>query len=235
MFYSGAGALFLMMLAIGFREFILHGHGQGGRIIDPGILTLVTVHGMAIIAWYALFFIQALLVAAKRRKIHMTLGWAAVAIGLAIAITGPLVAIQSVRINATGFLFFGMLYSRFLLGMLTEIALFTGFVTAGLLTRKKPRVHRALMLLGSLSLLAGTTVRMDFLYPIFGQVGWVGVYALVFCIGAGLLLIRFAMTRTLDRTFACGYAVLVAMLIVSDTLSATHAWDQLAAAILRNI
>ncbi|HEX3374444.1 MAG TPA: hypothetical protein VHS13_09565 [Edaphobacter sp.] len=233
MFYSGAGALFLMMLAIGFREFILHGHGQGGRIIDPGILALVTVHGMAIIAWYALFFIQALLVAAKRRKVHMTLGWAAVAIGLAIAITGPLVAIRSVRITPPAFLFFGMLYSRFMLGMLTEIALFTGFVTGGLLTRKKPRVHRALMLLASLSLLAATTVRMEFLYPIFGKAGWVGLYAPVFCVGAGLLLIRFAMTRTLDRTFACGYAVLVAMLIVSDTLSATHAWDQLAAAILR--
>jgi hypothetical protein len=233
LFYSAAGALFLLVMSIGFRQFILHGHGHGGRIIDPGILALVTAHGLAIAAWYTLYFVQALLITVRQRKLHMTLGWGAVAVGLTIAVTGPLVAIQSVQITPPQFHFFGMLYSRFLLGMLTEIALFTGFVTAGLMMRKKPRIHRAYMTLASLSLLAGATVRMDFLYPVFGATGWVGLYAPIFCLGAILLMMRLALTRTLDRTFAYGYVVLVIALIASESLGATHVWDQLAAAILR--
>jgi hypothetical protein len=233
LFYSSAGALFLLMMAVGFREFILHGHGQGGRLIDPGILPIVIAHGLAIATWYTLYFVQALLITLRRRKLHMTLGWAAVAVGLTIAVTGPLVAVRSVQVTPPEFHFFGMLYSRFLLGMLTEVTLFTGFVTAGLITRKKPRVHRALMTLASLALLAGSTVRMPFLYPLFGTTGWVGLYAPVFCIGAALLLIRLALTRTLDRTFAYGYCILVVALICTDVLGATRTWDQLAAAMLR--
>lgn len=233
LFYSAAGALFLLIMATGFRQFILHGHGHSGRIIDPAIILLVTAHGLAIAAWYTLYFVQALLITARRRKVHMTLGWSAVAIGLIIAVTGPMVAIRSVRITPPNFHFFGMLYSRFLLGMLTEIALFTSFVTAGLLTRRKPKVHRAYMTLASLSLLAGATVRIDFLFPIFGAAGWVGLYAPVFCVGAVLLLLRLLLTRTVDTTFAYGYCVLVVALICTDTLGATRTWDQLAAAILR--
>jgi len=233
LFYSGAGALFLLMMGIGFREFILHGHGQAGRVISPAMLALVTVHGLAIAAWYALYFVQAMLITVRQRKVHMTLGWGAVVVGIAIAITGPLVAIRSVRMAPPQLQFFGMLYSRFLLGMLMEIALFTGFVTAGLLMRRKPRVHRALMTLACLALLAAATVRMDFLYPVFGRAGWVGLYAPIFCLGAVLLLLQVALTRSLERTFAYGYALLVASLVASQSLGATHAWDQLAAVILR--
>ena len=229
---AAGSALFLLMMVVGFHPFITAGRGQGGRVIAPPIFRLVSLHGMAIASWYVLFFVQSMLITLRKRKLHMTLGWAAVAIGLTIAITGPLVAIRSVQITPPDFLFFGMLYSRFLLGMLTEIALFTGFVTAGLLLRKKPKVHRALMTLASLSILAGATVRMDFLYPLFGHTGWVGLYAPVFCVGLALLLFRFAMTRTLDRGFAGGYAIFVIALIAADKLSATGAWDHLASGIL---
>jgi hypothetical protein len=44
--------------------------------------------------------------------------------------------------------------------MLIEVALFTAFVLAGVLLRKRPKVHKAMMLLASLSILAGATVRM---------------------------------------------------------------------------
>ncbi|HKO19076.1 MAG TPA: hypothetical protein VJU82_09335, partial [Acidobacteriaceae bacterium] len=99
LFYSAAGALFLLTMSIGFRQFILHGHGQGGRVISPEIVALVTVHGLAIAAWYTLYFVQAVLITVRQRKLHMTLGWGAVAIGLTIAVTGPLVAIRSVQIT----------------------------------------------------------------------------------------------------------------------------------------
>jgi hypothetical protein len=156
-----------------------------------------------------------------------------VAIALAIAVTGPWVAIRSVQITPPEFHFVGLQYSRFLLVMLTEVALYTAFVAIGILNRKKPRIHRAAMLLASLSLLAGATVRMPFLHPVFGATGWVGLFGPVFCLGAVLLLIRCALNRSLDRWFAIGYAPWVILFIASERLALTETWSTAAATILK--
>lgn len=114
-----------------------------------------------------------------------------------------------------------MQYSRFLLVMLTEIALFTAFVTIGIFARTKPRIHRSAMVLASLCLLAGATARMSFLHLAFGATGWIGLFGPVFCIGAVLLLIRCIATRSFDRWFALGYAFWV---VTSEKLAMTQAW-----------
>ena len=62
-----------------------------------------------------------------RRRLHMKLGWSVLAIGATIAFTGTWVAIRSVQITPADFRFFNLEYRRFLLVMLTEIALFTFF------------------------------------------------------------------------------------------------------------
>ena len=232
-FYSAAGAVFLLMMVVGFHPFITSGSGLAGRKIDPVVFPLVLVHGLAIAAWYVLFFIQSLLITVRNRRIHMKLGWSVIVIALTIACTGSLVAIRSVQITPAAFHFFGMEYSRFLLVMLTEIALYTFFVAAGVLVRKQPKIHRAMMLLASLTLLAGATARMPFLYPFFGETGWVGLFGPVFCLGATLLLVRFTMTRTLDRGFAAGYAFWVIAFIVSEKLSLTNTWSRWAGTILK--
>lgn len=231
-FYSVTGALFLIMMVIGFHPFITSGTGQGGRVIDPVIFPLVVVHGSAIAAWYVLFFVQALLIGVRNRRLHMKVGWGAIAIALTIACTGSLVAIRSVQLTPPAVRFFDMEYSRFLLVMLTEIGLYTCFVAAGLLVRKQPKIHRPMMVLASLCLLAGATARMPFLYPLFGHAGWVGLFGPVFCLGATLLLVRFVMTRNFDRWFAGGYAFWVIAFIGSEKLSLTDAWSRLAGAIL---
>jgi hypothetical protein len=191
------------------------------------------LHGTAIMAWYVLFFVQALLISVRNRKLHMKLGWSVLVIGATIACTGTLVAIRSVQVTPADFRFFNMEYRRFLLVMLTEIALFTAFVTAGVLARKRPKIHRPMMLMASLTILAGATARMPFLSPVFGQSGWVGLFGPVFCLGAVLLLVRLVMTRSLDRWFAAGYAVCVFAFIASEKLSLTSAWSDWANVILR--
>jgi hypothetical protein len=60
---------------------------------------------------------------------------------------------------------------QFLIVMLAEVRLFTLFVLAGVAFRKRPNIHRAMMLLASLSILAGATVRMPVLFPVFGKAG----------------------------------------------------------------
>lgn len=231
-FYSAAAAIFLVLMLIGFHPFYTHGTGLAGRRIDPVIFPLVAVHGVAIAAWFALFFVQSLLISVRSRRLHMKLGWSAIGIGLTIACTGSLVAIRSVQVSPP-ILFFGMEYSRFLLVMLTEMALFTFFVTAGVLTRKQPKIHRPMMLLASLSIIPGATVRIPALFSIFGATGWMGLFGAVFCLGAVLLLVRFALTRTFDRWFAVGYVFWVTAYIASTNLALTEVWSRLATKILQ--
>ena len=232
-FYSAAGAGFLVMMLVGFRAFVTSGSGAGGRVIDPTIFRLDLIHGLAIAAWYVLFFIQSLLIAGRNHRLHFKLGWSAVAVGLAIVVTGPWVAVRSVQITPPNFHFFGMQYSRFLLVMLTEIALYAAFVALAISMRKKPRIHRSAMLLASLCLLAGATARMSFLHPVFGATGWIGLFGPVFCLGAALLLIRCTLTRSFDRWFAMGYTFWVIIFISSEKLALTEAWRAAAAAILK--
>jgi hypothetical protein len=172
-FYSAAGASFLVAMLVGFRWFVTRGAGNGGRTMDPVMFRLDLIHGLAVASWFVLFFIQALLIGARNRRLHFKLGWSGVAVALANAITGPWVAFRSVQITPPDFHFFGMLYSRFLLAMFTEISVYITFVTIAIFARKKPRIHRPAMLLASLCLLSGATARMSFLSPLFGATGWI--------------------------------------------------------------
>ena len=231
-FYSTAGAIFLLLMVIGFRHFLVGGTHTDGSPIDPAIHSVVVLHGVAIMAWFVLFFVQALLISVRNRKLHTKLGWSALAIGATIAVTGSLVAIRSVQNTPADFVFFGMEYRRFLLVMLTEIALFTAFVAAGVLARKRPRIHRPMMLMASMTLLAGATVRIPFLRMVFGVNSPVGFFAPVFILGALLLLLRSFMNRSLDRWFATGYAAFVIAFIAAEQLSHTNLWGHCATTIL---
>ena len=81
LFYSTAGAVFLLLMLIGFRHFIAAGAHVDGSPIDPAIRPVVVLHGAAIAAWFVLFFAQALLITLRNRRLHMKLGWSVLANG----------------------------------------------------------------------------------------------------------------------------------------------------------
>jgi hypothetical protein len=234
LFHPTAAALNVVIMFVGFSAFYLRGHGENGRVIDPGIMTVVIVHGLSITAWYLLALVQALLIRFKNRKLHMTLGWSAVGLLPVVAVSGVLVAVRSAQ-GAPGFIFFGMDYQHeFLLVMLVEIAVFTGLVAAGLLTRKRPEIHRAMMLTASLSLLLGATTRIPSLVTLFGgHDSRVAFFGPVFVLGALLILARSLLTRKFDRWLATGYGVMVLTYLVAEQISRTDAWHRVAVALLK--
>jgi hypothetical protein len=177
--------------------------------------------------WVLLFLVQALLIPTRKLRLHMKLGWVAVAVALVVAVSGFMVAVKSVR-SVPMLPFWGMAYRQFLMIMLAEVSLFTLFVLAGVLTRKKPKIHRAMMLLATLSILAGATVRMPFLFPIFGEGGWVGIFGPIFTLGAAFLLTRCLIGRAFDRWFTAGYAVMIVLYVVASKFAVTTVWTHLA-------
>ena len=220
----------LVIMVAGFYPFYLRGEGMAGRKISPELLTLVVVHGASMTAWMVLFLVQSLLIPTRNRRLHMKLGWGAVAVALLVSVSGFVVAVESVR-PVPAIPFWGMTYRQFLMVMLAEVALFTLFVLVGVLSRKRPKIHRAMMLSASLSILAGATVRMPILFPVFGESGWVGIFGPVFTLGAAFLLARSLLSRTFDRWFAAGYAAMIVIYVAASKFAVSDAWGQLARAV----
>ena len=162
----------------------------------------------------------------------MRLGWGGILVATVAAISGFMLAVQSVRPVLT-IPFLGMTYQQFLLVMLSEVALFSLFVFAGVLLRKRPKLHRSAMLLASLSILAGATVRMPVLFPVFGEAGSLGIYGPILTFGAALVLVRSALSGATDRGLAAGYAVMAVALIAVSEFAVTDAGAVLAGVILR--
>jgi hypothetical protein len=202
-FYSAVGAFLVLCVFYGFHLFFLHRIHSDGTPIAASILPYVVVHGLAITVWFLLFFVQSLLIGVKKRKLHMTLGWSGVAVGLTIACLTPIVAIHSVKLAPT-VIFYGWIFSRFLMSMLMDAATFTFFAAAGFLTRKKPVIHRAMMMMACMSLLDGAFSRITLVHLVFGEIGWMGMYGPVFCFGVLLLVVHFGLTRRFDKWFALG-------------------------------
>ena len=210
----------LALTVAGFSPYYLRGVGMGERTIDPALATLVVAHGGFATLWFVLFLTQAALIPAGRRRVHMRLGWAAAAVALGVAVSGSVLAVESARLTPD-MPFLGMAYGEFLMVMLAEMAVFAAFVGAGLWWRRKPERHRAMMLLASLSILAGATVRMPIFYPVFGQAGWPGLFGPIFTLGVILVATRGWLTARIDRWLTGGYLTMVAAYVLATTIAVT--------------
>ena len=231
-FYTAAGAIFLVFTVLGFQQYIFHGKHFDGSPIAPVMLAVVVAHSSAIFAWFVMFFVQSLLISTHNRRVHMTLGWGVVAIAALITVTGPLVAFRSIHV-APEQVIFDWPGPQFLLVMYTEIALFAVFVTMGVLNRKRPRIHRPMMLMASLVILSGATARIALVGSVFGYHHWMGLFGPVMSLGALLLVVRAAMTRSFDRQFGLGLAVFAVVTLLAGRLAVTNMWVDWAGIMLK--
>ncbi len=231
-FYAAAGAIFLVLIVLGFQQYIFHGKHVDGSPIAPVMLAIVVAHSSAIFLWFVGFFVQALLISTHNRRLHMTLGWGVVGIAALIVVTGPLVATRSLQVDPSQVVF-DWPSAQFLLVMYTEIALFAAFVTIGVLNRKRPRIHRPMMLMASLAIVSGATARIAQVNSIFGVHLWMALFAPVVTLGVLLLVVRAAMTRSFDRPFATGLAVLAVVTLIAGRLAMTSTWVDWAGMILK--
>ena len=230
-FFALTAVMLLLLVIAGFYPYYLRGEGLAGRKISPQLATLVFVHGGAMTAWLLLFLVQTLLVSARKLRMHMRLGWSSLLVALVASTSGFMLAVQSVR-PVPDISFWGMTYRQFLLVMLTEVALFTLFVIAGVLARKRPKVHRAMMLLASLSMLAAATVRMPALARVFGDGGWVGIFGPIFALGALLVVVRSVLVGAVDRWLVAGYVLLVAVYMAACAFAVSEPWNVWARALV---
>lgn len=153
-FFSGMAMAMLAVVLIGFAPTYYLMRWTGSPSLDP----LVHLHGIVFTAWFVLFLVQTRLIAAGRPDIHMRLGVAGVAIGIAMIVLGPAVAILARPSGPSPVP--GVTAQSFLFMPLSLIALFTLFAGLGWWNRRNRDVHKRLMLLASINLLTPAIVRM---------------------------------------------------------------------------
>jgi len=218
------------VMVAGFHPYYLHGEGMGGRKISPELWRLVVIHGSAMTAWVIVFLVQTVLIPARKLRVHMKLGWVGVAVAVVVSLSGFTLAVQSVR-SIPSLPFWGMEYRQFLMVMVTEVTVFSLFVLAGVLSRKKPTIHRAMMLLATISILAGATVRMPVLFPMFGEGGWIGIFGPIFTLAGIFLIAHLLAGKIFDRWFAVGYIAMILVYISACKFAVTDGWSYVARAV----
>jgi hypothetical protein len=145
-YYTAVGLGVIVAAVAGFAPSLVYPE----RRLGP-ISLLAAVHGLAATAWVVLFIAQSWLVAARRTAVHRRLGWVAVGIAVAMLVLGYLTVIEQTR---RGYDLSGDLNIKvdpageavFPLGDLVTFAVLVG---AALWHRRRPELHKRLMVLGT--------------------------------------------------------------------------------------
>jgi hypothetical protein len=227
--------LFVLMF-LGFQQFYLHGKAFPNRPLAPPVRGILIAHGVAMTAWMFLFVVQPLLVAGGNKKMHMTLGKIGAVLAACIIGLGMYTAIQSAKFTPPEARIWGLPEKSFMAVPVISILVFAGYVALGVLTRKKPAIHRPMMFMAVMSTMSAPIARIDFLSSMYHLTIWervFGPFFMTLVIGAVLFAIKTILTRSLDRAFALSFLALIALNWFTWAVAPTDAWLTVANALTK--
>jgi hypothetical protein len=235
-FYTGAVALLLVLMFLGFQQFYLHGRAFPSRPLTPPIRTLLIAHGTVMTLWVLLMLVQPLLIVNRRHGVHMTLGKIGAVLAACIFLLGWRLGISSARVAPPEFRLWELTAKQFMTVPVISITIFAGFVAAGVWNRRRPEVHRPMMLLATLAAIPAALDRIPaisdlYRHTVFGPI--FGPFFSGLVIGGVFLVVKWVLTRQFDRYYAMGWAGLVVASAGIMKLATTQAWDRFASFLLR--
>jgi hypothetical protein len=192
----------------------------------PTLSTVRHLHGITFTLWMVLFLVQTALISARRTAWHRRLGIAGTLLAGGMLVTGTAVAISAARHPPAQGVAPGLPPPLvFLLIPLSDLASFAMLAGSGLYYRRRPSIHKRLMLLATIAILPAALGRMVFPGGILDIVGLpvgpltlTGLTALL--VGSCLLYDRMAHGRVHAATLSGGSLLLgvqVLRLFVADT------------------
>jgi hypothetical protein len=235
-FYAVASGLLLVLTVVGFRHFYLQLQAYPGRPLPPPARAIYIIHGVLMMAWMLLSVVQPLLVATGRKRVHMMLGKFAMTLAVGIVVVGYLIAIGSTKGTPPDLVRFGLAPKAFLTVPLSGVLTFALFVTVGVLNRRRPEIHRPIMWLASLAVVAAALGRIAPLTDWYAGT-WLeycfSAFVSMLLLGALLLAVKCALEKRIDRWFTVGLGALVAISMAASLVAKTTAWERFATLLLR--
>ncbi len=158
---------FFIYMAYGFLAVALTGFSTTfflplaqGRFAAPAV---VYVHGILLFGWLLFFLMQAHLIAARRVVNHRQLGWVGAGLAAAVVISGIAIGFFATRRDlAAGA---GDFARGQFVNILIEMLTFGVLVAAAVMFRHDREIHKRLLLLATISVLAPAWLRFRHLLP----------------------------------------------------------------------
>lgn len=183
------------------------------------LMPLLHLHGMVFTSWLALFLVQTTLVAAHRTDIHRRLGILGGVIAAFMIVLGTTTAVIRASQGATPVP--GVSSLSFLVVPLGDMLVFAILVGAGFYFRRRPDVHKRLMLLATISILAAAIARLPFAIMQAGPPAFFGLtdVFVVACIAYDMITLR-----RVHRATALAALLIIASQPLRLMLGGTHVW-----------
>jgi hypothetical protein len=182
-------------------------------------------------SWVVVFLLQSILILNGNPRLHMRIGVGGAVLAGVMVPLGSVSAILSARYNPDIYQVLGG--PRFFLAtMLGEMLFFGILVGVAVIYRRRPEIHRPMMLMASLMVISGA----------LGRCPYIGDYAVMpplyvlgpaLALGAIFLVLHVAMTRTLSRWYALGFSGMVIASVMIIVVGRSALWNRIAGAILQ--
>jgi hypothetical protein len=212
-FFSAMSLVVLGVVVYGFAG----SYFLAGMIMAKLPNALVHIHGALFVSWILLLLVQTALVTVRRVRWHIALGILGVILPPLMIVFGTLTVFDSIRRVGTP-----VPPEILLVGDIEPLLLFAGFITWGLLDRRKPASHKRLMLLSTLTIIAPAIDRWPFLHHRIE--GTFGIY-----LALPLLLVIYDLctVRRVHRSTWIPFALMVGMVLTLPAIAHTavvHSW-----------
>jgi hypothetical protein len=165
--HSGARSLRRFYISIGLLGILFAFVGFWPSYFGPVLFeaaskeTILNIHAFVFVGWLALFTAQACFAATRRIDLHIRVGRAGIAYGIAVIVVGFLTG----YLRSLGHVDVGNLEraNSLLYSITLDMAVFAPFFAAAIFCRRQPELHKRLMIVAGTSLLVAAVFRMPFL------------------------------------------------------------------------
>lgn len=146
-YFLAASVMALIFVLIGFlKTFIIP--KINGTFEGPPVIYF---HGGLLFSWSVFFVSQAVMIRRKKLKYHRLFGFASVILVVGVAISTMAAGVYVMRRDLAAGL--GEVAISSLVGTFTTPIIFMAFVAAGIYYRRKPEIHKRLMLLAMIAIM----------------------------------------------------------------------------------
>ena len=217
---------FFLAIAILFPIAVLIGFGptyylKGFFNSPPVPRFIVHVHGLLMSMWVILFFAQVFFIRTTKIRTHQRLGFAAIALGVGIIISGLLTATAAAKYGSASTPP-GVAPLEFMIVPFFDVIIFGILFAAAVYYRRNAPNHKRLMLLTVLNFLPPAIARFPFgLTETFGPLWFFGVpdvLAIIF------LVVDTWRNKKLNKVFLAGTILLIASHWLRLAASSSSAW-----------
>lgn len=161
------------------------------------------VHGAIFMGWMVLLMTQVALVVSGRTATHRKLGTFGIGYGILVFVMGLVVSFAAPLLHLAAGEWKMDEAAGFLIIPLGDMVLFGGFFGAAILYRRKPEIHKRLILLATVALLFAAIGRLSF---VLGR----GPIALLAWLSPLLVAMSYdGISRRVHRTYVIGLVILV--------------------------